>query len=53
MKIIGRIQCWLGWHDWRYGKKPKDSLSIGWTGNWRKCRRCRHKMLHYDFWGWR
>ena len=52
-KIIGRLLCLLSLHNWRYSFKPKDSLSIGWTGYSRKCRRCGFSQFEYNYGGWR
>ncbi len=54
-RLIGRIQCWLGWHDWYYSRAPKDALTVGWTGYYRDCRRrgCRAHQFESQRHEWR
>ncbi len=40
-RVIGNLLCLVGWHDWFYSRAPKNALTIGWTGYYRNCKRCR------------
>ena len=52
-RLIGRILCLLGLHDWHYGRAPKDALTIGWSGFYRECERCGAHEVEYRHHEWR